>query len=193
MIASIWPAPLDDLTLRTVAFGLTALGAVAGVVGTFAVVRRQSLQGDAISHAALPGVALAFIYGARSSVMIVVGAAIAGWIAMMIERDFVDLDATDGQTLRTKAMESRAELLKALEDGAAKARAALEGTTEEHLMTQWKIVMGERVLGEGVRYSMIANSAISHMAHHRGQLTVYLRLNEAKVPAIYGPSADEWH
>jgi uncharacterized damage-inducible protein DinB len=38
---------------------------------------------------------------------------------------------------------------------------------------------------------MIADSALSHMAHHRGQLTVYLRLNEARVPALYGPSADE--
>jgi uncharacterized damage-inducible protein DinB len=120
-------------------------------------------------------------------------ATMPGWIAMMIDLDFVDLDATDGQTLRTKAVESRAELLRLLEDGAARARAALEGTTEEHLMTSWKIVIGERVLGEGARYAMISNSALSHMAHHRGQLTVYLRLNEAKVPAIYGPSADEWH
>ena len=120
-------------------------------------------------------------------------ATMPGWIAMMVERDFVDLDAPTGETLRTKAVESRVELLRLLEEGAARARAALEGTTEEHLMTNWKIVIGERVLGEGARYTMISNSALSHMAHHRGQLTVYLRLNEAKVPAIYGPSADEWH
>src|SRR4051812_29514028 len=98
MIASIWPAPLDDLTLRTVAFGLAALGAIAGVVGTFAVVRRQSLLGDAISHAAYPGVALAFIYGARSSVMLVIGAAVAGWVAIMlvggiVKRSRVPFDA----------------------------------------------------------------------------------------------------
>jgi manganese/zinc/iron transport system permease protein len=93
-----WPAPLDDLTLRTVAFGLAALGAVAGVVGAFAVVRKQSLQGDAISHAALPGIALAFIFGARSSTMLIVGAAIAGWIAMtlvggIVKRSRVPFDA----------------------------------------------------------------------------------------------------
>ena len=98
MFASIWPAPLDDLTLRTVAFGLAALGAIAGVVGTFAVVRRQSLQGDAISHAALPGVALAFIFGGRSSVVLILGAAIAGWIAMtlvggIVKRSRVPFDA----------------------------------------------------------------------------------------------------
>jgi manganese/zinc/iron transport system permease protein len=98
MLASIWPAPLDDLTLRTVAFGLAALGAVTGVVGTFAVVRKQSLQGDAISHAALPGIALAFILGARSSTMLVIGAAIAGWVAMtlvggIVKRSRVPFDA----------------------------------------------------------------------------------------------------
>ena len=49
------------------------------------------------------------------------------------------------------------------------------------------------VLTHGPRYEMIADGALSHLAHHRGQLTVYLRLNEMKVPAIYGPSADEWH
>jgi uncharacterized damage-inducible protein DinB len=49
------------------------------------------------------------------------------------------------------------------------------------------------VLTEGPRYAMIADGALGHLAHHRGQLTVYLRLMEGKVPAIYGPSADEFH
>jgi uncharacterized damage-inducible protein DinB len=118
-------------------------------------------------------------------------ASMPGWIAMMIESDAVDLNGPEGKTLRAKVVDMRAELLELLENCAQRSRTALENTTEEHLMTQWKIVMGEQVLGEGVRYTMIANSALSHMAHHRGQLTVYLRLNEAKVPSIYGPSADE--
>jgi uncharacterized damage-inducible protein DinB len=42
-------------------------------------------------------------------------------------------------------------------------------------------------------FSLIADGALSHLAHHRGQLTVYLGLCDAKVPAIFGPSADEWH
>jgi hypothetical protein len=57
----------------------------------------------------------------------------------------------------------------------------------------WRLTAGDQVLAEGPRYTMIADGALAHLAHHRGQLTVYLRLNEAKVPAIYGPSADEWH
>jgi uncharacterized damage-inducible protein DinB len=50
--------------------------------------------------------------------------------------------------------------------------------------------MGGKALSEAPRSQQIAD-VFTHMAHHRGQLTVYLRLNEAKVPAIYGPSADE--
>jgi uncharacterized damage-inducible protein DinB len=118
-------------------------------------------------------------------------ASMPGWVAMMIERDFVDLNAPQGETLRAQAVDSRSELLKLLDESAERSRSALANTTEEHLMTNWKIVIGEQVLGEGLRYNMIATSALSHMAHHRGQLTVYLRLNEAKVPSIYGPSADE--
>ena len=75
---------LDNPTLRPVALGLTAIGVLAGLVGTFAVVRRQSLQGDAISHAALPGVAWAFMFGGRSPLMIVLGAACTGWLAMSL-------------------------------------------------------------------------------------------------------------
>jgi manganese/zinc/iron transport system permease protein len=75
---------LDDPTLRTVALGTGGIGALAGFVGTFAVVRRRSLQGDAISHAALPGLALAFLFGARSPVVLLLGAAVAGWLAMAL-------------------------------------------------------------------------------------------------------------
>jgi len=119
-------------------------------------------------------------------------AGMPGWVAMMIESDELDLNA-GGATFRTKPVGSRAELLTMLDEGLAKSRKALENTTEEHLMKPWRLKMGEQVLTEGPRYSQIRDGALSHLAHHRGQFTVYLRLNEAKVPAIYGPSADEWH
>ncbi len=95
---------LSDPTLRTVAMGTAAIGALAGFVGTFAVVRRQSLQGDAISHAALPGLAMAFLLGARSPVVLVLGAALAGWVAMALVGAFsrsrrVTFDSALGGTL----------------------------------------------------------------------------------------------
>ncbi len=74
-----------DYTLRTVALGSAALGLVAGMLGAFAVLRRQSLLGDAVSHAALPGIVLAFmITGAKTPIILVLGAALAGWIAALL-------------------------------------------------------------------------------------------------------------
>jgi manganese/zinc/iron transport system permease protein len=82
---------LFDYTMRTVALGAGTLGAVAGALGCFAVLRRQSLLGDAISHAALPGIVLAFMLtGTKSPLVLVLGAAVAGWLGtlaiMMIVR-----------------------------------------------------------------------------------------------------------
>jgi manganese/zinc/iron transport system permease protein len=74
-----------DYTLRTVALGAALLGALAGGLGTFAVLWRQSLLGDAISHAALPGLALAFLLtGSRSLVVLALGAGLAGWLATLL-------------------------------------------------------------------------------------------------------------
>ncbi len=116
-----------------------------------------------------------------------------GWVGLMIDRDELDLDAPAGEGFRTAAVETRAELLAILERGLERSRKLLAETTEEHLMKSWRVVMHGRVLSEGPRYLMITDGAFNHLAHHRGQLTVYLRLLEAKVPALYGPSADEWH
>lgn len=74
----------SDPALRTVSLGTAAIGGLAGFIGTFAVVRRQSLLGDAISHAALPGIGLAFLLGARTPALLIVGAAVSGWIAIAI-------------------------------------------------------------------------------------------------------------
>jgi len=120
-------------------------------------------------------------------------ATMPGWPALMIELDELDLNDSTGRNFRTQPAQSRADLLTQLDEGLAASRKALENTSEAHLNTTWRLKMGDQVLTEGRRYTMIADGALSHLAHHRGQLTVYLRLNEAKVPAIYGPSADEWH
>lgn len=74
-----------DYTLRNVALGAAALGLASGALGVFAVLRRQSLLGDAISHAALPGIALAFLLtGAKAPVVLLLGAAVAGWLGTLL-------------------------------------------------------------------------------------------------------------
>ncbi len=76
---------LFDYTLRTVTLGAAALGAVSGCLGVYAVLRRQSLLGDAISHAALPGIVLAFmITGSKATLILVLGAAMAGWLGTLL-------------------------------------------------------------------------------------------------------------
>jgi uncharacterized damage-inducible protein DinB len=117
-------------------------------------------------------------------------ATIPTWITMEIERDELDIAPPEGQSTKQEPKETSEDLVKALDDAAAGARAALEKTTDEHLRTNWKLLAGGQVVMDEPRYVMIQET-INHWAHHRGQMTVYLRLMGQKVPALYGPSADD--
>lgn len=78
------PRLWSDYTLRTLLLGMSTLGAVSGVLGVFATLRRQSLLGDAISHSALPGVVLAFLLTrSKAPLVLALGAALAGWLATL--------------------------------------------------------------------------------------------------------------
>lgn len=74
-----------DYTLRTVTIGAGILGIASGVLGSFIVLKKQSLLGDVMSHAALPGIALAFIItGTKNSLFLLIGAALSGWLATLL-------------------------------------------------------------------------------------------------------------
>jgi uncharacterized damage-inducible protein DinB len=118
-------------------------------------------------------------------------ASMPGWAEFIIERDELDLSHSSAAPFKTKVLENRMELLQTLDDGPIKSRNALERTTDEHLERPWRFVMEGRILFDAPRYVAVNESLFCRMAHHRGQLTAYLRLNEASVPGIYGPSADE--
>lgn len=118
-------------------------------------------------------------------------ATILGWIDMMVNQDYLDMAPKDAPKFRPKDLKTNRELLAALDESVAKARKALETTTDEHLLTPWKFMVAGNVVTENPRHVMIRDAVFSHLAHHRGQLTVYLRLNRAAVPAIFGPSADD--
>jgi len=118
-------------------------------------------------------------------------ATMPGWIVSMVKRDELDLKSAEATKFKPLEWRKREELLAALDAAVAEARDALQNTTDEHLLTPWKFRMGEHIASENPREVMIADAVFSHLAHHRGQLTVYLRLNQASVPALYGPSADE--
>jgi uncharacterized damage-inducible protein DinB len=117
-------------------------------------------------------------------------ASMPAWILMMIESNELNLDKPESTRFRARAQESTADLLKLSDQSKAQAEKALKDTNEGHLEKPWKFVMGGKAVSEAPRSQQIAD-VFTHMAHHRGQLSVYLRLNEAKVPSIYGPSEDE--
>lgn len=108
-----------------------------------------------------------------------------GWIATMVDTEYLDLAGGGGPAAKTTE-----DRLAMFDKGVADARRALSGTTDEHLMKPWQLRVGGNVVDEKPRHIMIADT-FSHLAHHRGQLTVYLRLNDRPVPSIYGPTADE--
>lgn len=94
-----------DYTLRTITLGTAILGAVTGMLGSFAVLRKQSLLGDAISHAALPGIAIAFLLtGAKDSNTLLLGALVSGllgtfWIRGIISKTHLKSDTALGLIL----------------------------------------------------------------------------------------------
>jgi uncharacterized damage-inducible protein DinB len=112
------------------------------------------------------------------------------WVAMAITMDELDIAPKEGSSFKQEKKETREALVKGLEDAAASARSALEKTDDEFLKTSWKLLAGGKIVLEQPRYEVIQDT-INHWAHHRGQMTVYLRLMGSKVPALYGPSADD--
>jgi uncharacterized damage-inducible protein DinB len=113
------------------------------------------------------------------------------WISMTVDQDSLDLNPPGGAAPRQTEAKTTQELLQRFEEAVGKGRRSLQNTTDEHLLTPWRLLVGGNVVSEQPRYSMLRTGVMNHFAHHRGQLTVYLRLNEIAVPSIYGPTADE--
>ena len=118
-------------------------------------------------------------------------ASMPSWVVTMVNQDELDISTAGGSKYKPQELRTSRELVEALAGHVAKAREALAGTTDEHLMTPWRLRIAAGVTKEKPRYIMLRDGVFNHLAHHRGQLTVYLRLTGVAVPAIYGPSADE--
>jgi len=117
-------------------------------------------------------------------------AGMPSWVAMIVDQDQLDIAPVGGPKYAPPLLRTSAELVKALDEGVEKARQALKATSDEHLAKPWQLLVAGKVVSEDPRH-VVLRDTFMHLSHHRGQLTVYLRLLEAKVPAIYGPSADE--
>ena len=94
-------------------------------------------------------------------------------------------------SIRPLPFESAEQLVKAFDEGAAKARTALKNTPDEAWTQNWKLSFQGKPIFDGSRFLAYRQMFINHLVHHRAQLGVYLRLNGKPLPATYGPSADD--
>ncbi len=118
-------------------------------------------------------------------------AELPGWVVNALTLDELDIMPPGGPPPKFAALESTARILELFDRNAAAARTALAKTTDAEFQRPWAFKVGGRTVTTNPKYSVYRRTVLNHLAHHRGQLTVYLRLNGAAVPAVYGPTADE--
>jgi uncharacterized damage-inducible protein DinB len=116
-------------------------------------------------------------------------ASMPSWISLIIDQDELELNPPPGRGQYQQP--SMDQLTETLDKHVVAARESLKKTNDNFLMTtNWRLLVGGNVVMEQPRH-VVLRDTLNHLAHHRGQLTVYLRLNEQPVPALYGPSADD--
>ena len=116
-------------------------------------------------------------------------ATMPSWFSMMVNMDELDVQPASGSNYKDE-VRSAQDLVEALEKTTKEAIEAVSGTSDAHLEKPWKLLAAGEVKVEKPR-NLFMFETLKHWAHHRGQLTVYLRMTGAEVPAIYGPSADD--
>jgi uncharacterized damage-inducible protein DinB len=111
-----------------------------------------------------------------------------GWTKDTLTSDVLDFAETDWTPIEPATTD---ELLAYFDKQIATAKEVLANTSDETFMTDWTMRNGEQVYFTMPKVAVMRSFVMNHIIHHRGQLSVYLRLNDIPVPSIYGPSADE--
>src|SRR5437764_725214 len=109
-------------------------------------------------------------------------------VATAVKQD--ELDCAAG-SIQQFSPSSVAELLEKFDRNVAAAVALLKNQTDERMQEKWRLRSGEQVFFELPRVAVVRTMTLNHIVHHRGQLSVYLRLLDVPLPSIYGPTADE--
>ncbi len=112
-----------------------------------------------------------------------------GWFGAIVEADSFDLDAAADAP--KKVYTSNDDALKDFDAGVAKARAIIAAKSDAEWMQTWTLKKGTQEIFSMPKAGVVRTLLMNHMIHHRGQLSVYVRLKDVPVPSIYGPSADE--
>lgn len=116
---------------------------------------------------------------------------IPGWAIVTLDQDSFDVAPKGAPPYAPPKYETTKELVAALENNAKKARAILENTPDEAFLKPWSLLFGGETVFTLPKIAVLRGFVMNHLIHHRGQLSVYLRLNDIPVPSIYGPSADD--
>lgn len=116
---------------------------------------------------------------------------IPSWVEMTLNQDSVDVAPPGGEPYRMPEAESVTAMLEAFDKNVAAGRAALAAAGDEQLSEPWSLLSGGAAVFTMPRLAVLRSFVLNHSIHHRAHLCVYLRLNDAPVPALYGPSADE--
>ena len=109
------------------------------------------------------------------------------WMKPTIEMDVFDMDPNYQRFVAS----SKSEMLEAFDKNLAEALEILGKASDEAMMNNWTMKMGDQVLMEMPRGAVVRSFMLNHTIHHRAQLGVYLRLNDVPLPKIYGPTADD--
>jgi uncharacterized damage-inducible protein DinB len=115
----------------------------------------------------------------------------ADWASLTLTSDSFDYAPPGAEPYKTPEFPTTAELVAAFDKSVAQARAALAAADDANMMAPWSLMAGGKTVMTMPRVAVIRSFVMNHIIHHRAQLTVYIRMNDIPVPAIYGPSADE--
>lgn len=118
-------------------------------------------------------------------------AELAGWAKTFLKDDSFDLAPPGGGGYQAQVAPSRSALLEMFDKNVASTRAAIEATDDATFMQKWTLLKGGQSIFTLPRIAVLRTMLLNHVIHHRGQLTVYLRLTGTPVPSVYGPTADE--
>ena len=113
------------------------------------------------------------------------------WAGYTLNQDSIDLNPPGGEPPRAEPPKSTEELLKLFDKNVVDARATIAGASDAEFFKPWSLLSAGETIFTMPKIAVLRGFVMNHQIHHRGQLTVYLRLNDIPVPAIYGPSADD--
>src|SRR5690606_17208780 len=118
-------------------------------------------------------------------------AEIPGWIEMVINQPQWDIAPSGVQQYREPSYPSKQQILEFFDRNVAAARRTIEAATDEHMSQNWTFLFAGETVFTVPRTVAMRSFVMNHLIHHRAILTVYYRLNDIPVPALYGPSGDE--